>query len=149
MPLRPASLFLSTLLAIATCAQAEIYKHVDKDGRVTFTNMPMKGAKRVDVMSNLPSSVAAPSKARSGEGKASSNPSPADFPKVDNATQKNRDVLRKQIWAEELANEEKQLAESRKLLSAASADKQARVRDDITLHEKNIEAIKKEIARAN
>lgn len=149
MLLRPSSLILTALLTMGALAHAEIYKHVDKDGRVTFTNMPMKGAKRIDIMSNLPASVPAPSKGRSSEGKASSNPSPADFPKVDTATQKNRDVLRKQIWAEELANEEKQLAESRKQLNAVPADKMARVRDDITLHEKNIEAIKKEIARAN
>ena len=35
-------------LILAAPAQAEIYKYVDENGQVTFTDVYMKGAKRID-----------------------------------------------------------------------------------------------------
>ena len=40
------------ILAIATLsgiASAEIYKHVDADGRITYSNIKTKGASRLDI----------------------------------------------------------------------------------------------------
>jgi len=33
-------------MVMAATAFAEIYKHVDKEGRITYSNTPMKGAKK-------------------------------------------------------------------------------------------------------
>lgn len=139
------------LLAAAFCclplAQADIYRHVDSQGRVTFSNLPMKGAKRLD-LGPIPQGIAAPRSSGNGRSAAASTASPADFPKVDSATQNRRDLTRRQIWQDELSNEERLLAEARKELNTATADKAVRLRDDIKLHEKNIDALKKEMARA-
>lgn len=68
--------------------------------------------------------------------KASSTPTPADFPKVSSNTQKERDVNRRTILEQELANEQRNLDEARK---AGNANK-------TQLHERNITALQKEIA---
>jgi hypothetical protein len=55
---------------------------------------------------------------------------------VDNDTQKKRDDTRRKILEEELATEEKLLADATKGQS----------REEIELHEKNVSALKKELA---
>jgi len=102
-----------------------------------------------------------PSTASRTTGKAAaSTPTPAGFPRVDTATQKGRDDVRRKVLTEELSSEEKLLAEAR----AAYADgapaplpeeradaakyqqRIARLRQAVGLHERNIEALRKEIA---
>jgi hypothetical protein len=87
-------------------------------------------------------------------------PSPAGFPKVDAATQKGRDDMRRKVLSEELATEEKLLTESRAAyadgaptaLPEERADVEryrariAKLREAVNVHEKNIEALKKELA---
>ncbi|MBZ0104131.1 MAG: DUF4124 domain-containing protein [Sulfuricella denitrificans] len=111
----------------STNAQSEIYKHVDPQGRVTYSNVPMKGAIRL----NLDPLTTVPAPRRSV-----STPSPAGFPRIDNDTQKKRDDTRRKILEEELSAEEQLLAEAAK----------GKSRDEIELHEKNIAALKKELA---
>ncbi len=91
---------------------------------------------------------------------AAAPPSPAGFPKVDAATQKGRDDMRRKVLSEELATEEKLLTESRTayadgapaVLPDERADVEryrariAKLREGINVHEKNIEALKKELA---
>ncbi|BCB25502.1 hypothetical protein SKTS_03880 [Sulfurimicrobium lacus] len=108
-------------------AHAEIYKQVDAQGRVTYSNVPMKGATKLN-LEPLNTVPATRSKA--------STPSPSGFPKVDGDTQKKRDDTRRKILEDELAAEEK-------LLMEASAQKDATA---ISLHEKNVAALKKELA---
>lgn len=115
-------------LAAASVAHAEIYKHVDAQGRVTYSNVPMKGATKLNLD---PLTTAAPS-----PRPRTSAPSPAGFPKVDNDTQKKRDETRRKILEEELAAEEQLLVDATR--------KQAR--EEIELHGKNISALKKELA---
>lgn len=67
---------------------------------------------------------------------AAFNPTPADFPRVDASTQQQRDGTRRKILADELANERGALDQAR------SAGKAA----DITLHEKNIQMLEREIS---
>jgi hypothetical protein len=95
-----------------------------------------------------------------GERRSAKAPTPAGFPRVDPATQKGRDDVRRKVLADELAAEEKLLAESRVLYAAgapaplpeerADAEKYrariARLRQTVAVHEKNIEALKKELA---
>jgi len=85
---------------------------------------------------------------------------PAGFPRVDADTQKGRDDMRRKVLSEELTSEEKLLAESRALYAdgappllpeeKADAEKYrariARLRQTVSVHEKNIEALKKELA---
>lgn len=97
----------------------------------------------------------------SGNGrKSASTPTPAGFPKVDAETQKGRDDMRRKVLADELAAEEKLLAEARTTFASgapiplpeehASAGKYreriARLRQSMQLHERNIEALKKELS---
>jgi hypothetical protein len=111
----------------APAVQGEIYKHVDDQGRVTYSNAPIKGAVKL----NLDPLTTVPAPRH-----RTSTPSPADFPKVDNDTQKKRDDTRRKILDEELVAEVKLLADATK----------AQLKDQIEHHEKNIAALKKEIA---
>jgi len=140
-----AALFV-TATFITHSATAEIYKYVDENGRITYTNVPKRGAKKLD----LDPATAAKSRGNTG---------PASFPKVDNQTQKKRDDQRKQILQEELATEEKALADSKVALKEGEAqrlgdearnyqkylDRIKKLKDNVALHEKNIEALKKEL----
>jgi hypothetical protein len=91
---------------------------------------------------------------------ARKSPTPAGFPKVDTETQKVRDDIRKKVLNEELAAEQKLLADARVAYAdgappplpdeKADADKYrtriARLRQSMGLHEKNVEALKKELS---
>ncbi|MEK6664386.1 MAG: DUF4124 domain-containing protein [Pseudomonadota bacterium] len=137
---------LITTTFLAQTATAEIYKYVDENGRITYTNVPKRGAKKLD----LDPATAAKSRGNAG---------PASFPKVDNQTQKKRDDQRKQILQEELATEEKSLADSKIALKEGETqrlgdearnypkylDRIKRLKDNVALHERNIEALKKEL----
>ena len=95
-----------------------------------------------------------------GERLSPKAPTPAGFPRVDPATQKGRDDVRRKVLADELAAEEKLLTETRVLYAdgapaplpeeRADAEKYrariARLRQSVAVHEKNIEALKKELA---
>lgn len=108
---------------------------------------------------NVPGAPSAPPPAASPRGGRATTPSPPGFPKVDSATQKGRDDIRRKVLGDELASEEKLLVEAR----AAYADgapaplaeerndaekyraRIARLRQAVTVHERNIEALRKEI----
>ncbi len=144
-------------------AQADIYKHVDADGHVTYSSTPTKGAKKLDLGPLPPSSTSStsppPARAR--------NPSPSDFPRVDNNTQRNRDDTRHKILGDELATEDKLLTSARHNLRAGEENPEMSVGQDgktyrnvakyeekikslqgqVMLHEKNIEALKTELSK--
>ena len=107
---------------------------------------------------NVPGAV----ESRGSEGvvsKAATTPTPSGFQRVDPATQKGRDDVRRRVLAEELATEEQLLAEARVTYAngapvplpeeQSSADKYreriARLRQTVQLHERNIDALKKEL----
>ena len=87
-------------------------------------------------------------------------PTPAGFPKVDPATQKGRDDIRRKVLGDELDTEEKLLNEARTAYAdgappplpdeRANVEKYreriARLRQSVSVHEKNVEALKKELA---
>ena len=162
-----APIFLAMAATTVTYAHAEIYKRVDQEGRITYSNAPMKGAKKLylDPPLSLPSA-----KARI--------PTPDNFPKVDGRAQKERDLGRRKILEDELAAEEKLLAEAGQALKegeenpevfkvnrtitdkdgkssvvsetrrnvAKYEEKVKKLKEQVTLHEKNIVALKKELA---
>ena len=89
--------------------------------------------------------------------------SPPGFPRVDAETQKGRDDLRRKVLGDELAAEEKSLADARAAYGNGApaplpeeqndAEKYrqriARLRQEVQLHERNIEALKKELGNTH
>jgi len=108
---------------------------------------------------NLSGTATAPAGDRAASKAAAATPTPAGFPRVDTATQKGRDDVRRKVLSDELAAEEKLLAEARMTHAdgapvplpeeRANAEKYreriARLRQAVTVHEKNVEALKKEL----
>lgn len=134
-------------------AQAPVCKYVDAAGNIVFSNLPPeKGYRRISCMG-------AEEPRRASGGASRSTPTPAGFPKVDAETQKGRDDMRRKVLADELATEEKLLADARTLYAngapvplpeeqgnaAKYQERIARLRQSVQLHERNIEALRKEL----
>ncbi|MEI7841549.1 MAG: DUF4124 domain-containing protein [Gallionellaceae bacterium] len=137
--------------------QAEIYKRIDSNGHVTYSSDPIKGSKKLQ-LAPLPT-MPPPPRSREQE-------SAADFPRVDSVTQKGRDNTSRQILEDELASEEKALAEARTSLQAGidspetttgkdgkvylnkikQEEKISALQKQMITHEKNITLLKKELS---
>ena len=137
-------------------AFADIYKCVGTDGQVTYSNMPDKNCKRLSFDPIPAASPASPAAARP----AARTPTPASFPKVEENAQKARDNDRRRILESELEAEQKNLAQAKKELADQEAvrsgdernyqkvlDRLQPFKDKVALHERNIEAVQKEISR--
>jgi hypothetical protein len=140
-------LFCAALVAVflAWNAGADIYKYVDEDGNVTFTDRFRPGA--VKVMSDFaPSRGHAGAKARTRTVRSS----PADFPRVSPSAQRQRDDLRRQILLDERSHETTLLRDAEAEL-AASVSKPApqieRLRDAVRRHRENLVMLDKELSR--
>jgi hypothetical protein len=104
-------------------AQTTIYKLVDESGRVTYSNKPMKGAVVLEldpITTIAPAASSGPSTPRSASKPAVAVVTPRGasptLASVDRDTQKTRDDVRRKILEEELSQEERSLADARKLL---------------------------------
>lgn len=145
--IRPAFFVFGGLLAGVAQANT-LYRCVDADGSLLYTNQ--KQAKlRCDVLSVMvpptPSGGAAPA-----PRKAAQNQTPADFPKVSSSEQSARDKDRRSILEAELASERGHLESARRQLSDAARQPSANaqpLKDKVALHERNIEALTKEIGK--
>jgi hypothetical protein len=142
-------------LILAAPAQAEIYKYVDENGQVTFTDVYKKGAKRIELPgapAPLPAGVKAPQR-------ASFNPSPANFPRIDAGTQKRRDDIRREVLQEEIDGERRNADEARRQLAlgerllpgerasdATYVNRVSKLRAAIQQHVQNIASIQRELA---
>ncbi len=147
---------LSTLLLPAAPARAEIYRYVDENGQVTFTDVYRKGAQKIE----LPGAPSALPAGRGGAPRRTSyTPSPADFPRIDAATQKRRDDIRRQVLEDEIAGERRNADEARRQLvlgerpqpgervtDATYLDRVTRLRATLQQHERNVSAIQRELA---
>ena len=138
--------------APAAWAQGSVCKYIDADGNIVFSNLPPeKGQRKISCIgSDEPRKASTPSR---------STPAPAGFPKVDADTQRTRDDMRRKVLSEELAAEDKLLVESRTTYAngapvplpeeQGNAEKYreriARLRQSVQLHERNIEALRKEL----
>ena len=151
---------LPVLLAVfAAPARADICKYVDPDGNIHYSNVPPdKGWKRLACTLG---DSGAPQPAGPANGAAARRtPTPAGFPRVDGDTQKVRDDMRKKVLADELGAEQKLLAEARvayadgapvplpdeRTDAERSRTRIGKLRTTVTVHERNIEALKKELA---
>lgn len=144
-------LFTIALLALASPpTQADIYKCTGDDGHVTYSNVATKSCKKLqlDPVSSTPAPKA-----------AAKTPTPSTFPRVDESAQKSRDNDRRRILETELAAEQKNLEQARGELAAQEAvrsgdernyqrvlDRLQPYKDKVALHERNVEAIRKEIS---
>lgn len=144
----------STLLALSALlapgiSQAEIYKFVDENGLVTYTNMPRPGVKPQVIIPDINRPVSIPRKSAPKPSSSGKIPTPSYFPKVDKGTQTKRDDMRRQLLLEELRSEERNLAASRNELGAGSRRPGAdigKLTDSVRMHEKNIEMLNKELS---
>ena len=132
-----------------------MYKCVDADGRVTYTNDPSlaRGCKLLDsgqAVSTVPAPVRRP---------AASSTTPSTFPRVSADDQRARDDGRRQVLESELRTEEEALAQAeRNLLEQESVrlgnernyqkvlDRLQPFKDKLELHKRNIEALRREIS---
>ncbi len=129
---------------------SDLYKCTAKNGFTSFFNVP----------DGEPAAAAAPATKAPGATRSATVPAPASFPRIDAGTQKSRDELRRKVLQDELANEEKLLAEARlawgdgaprplpeeKSDAQRYADRIARLRQAVQLHERNVEALKRELS---
>jgi hypothetical protein len=141
----------------ADAADTIIYKCVDENGRIEFTDTSKRGCKVLDI----PGSISAPPRYRSVAPTRAAAPaaSPTDFPKVNGAQQRARDGDRREILNDELRSEENKLAELRRDFNNGEPERQgnernfakyqervAQMKDSIGRAEKNIDALRREIA---
>ena len=136
-----------------------LFKCQGPDGRTTYTNQKL-GQNCVVIAQDRPVSAFPPPPQNARQA------TPADFPRVNGDQQKARDNDRRLILEKELANEQKNLAAAQKELAdqenlvlpderiagggIQGGKREARIqsyRDKLRLHERNIESIRKEIAK--
>ena len=142
--------------------QADIYKHVDADGHVTYSSTKIKGSTKL----NLPPLFTSQPPPRT-RNTSSSESSPSDFPRVDSGTQRNRDDTRRKILEDEMAAEDQLLEEARKNLKegeenpevfrapngsiqrnvAKYEEKINELQEQVALHQTNVEALKMELGK--
>ena len=143
--------------AAGVVAQGSVCKYVDADGNIVFSNLPPdKGMRKISCLSG----EEPPRRSGSPAGTSvKSTPTPGDFPRVDPGTQKGRDDVRRKVLGDELATEEQLLAEARVAYAngapvplpeeQANAERYreriSRYRQAVQLHERNIDALKKEL----
>ena len=156
-------LFATALFSLVTQfahAQADVFVCVDDRGNKEYKNTgATKGCKRID-LSNV-TVIASPRRPPVVAQTASIKPagSPGDFPRIDSSTQKTRDNDRRQILLDEMKSEEGKLSNLKKEFNGGEPERQgnernyakyqervAGMKEEIGRTEKNIEALKREIA---
>jgi len=137
---------LLVLLPFGVSAQT-IYKCIDANGATTYTNSRLD--KNCKAIASGPENTMPAPPARP---KASANPTPAGFPRVQEDTQRSRDSDRRHILDQELAAEQRNLEQAKKELAeleasrGANSDRASPYRDRVAQHERNIQAIQKELS---
>jgi hypothetical protein len=151
---------------MTTLTHAEIYKTVDVDGRVTYSNVKIKGAQKLNLEpadTSFGTDRTAPAK------RASKSETPGNFPKVDASTQKQRDNSRKEVLKSELASEKTALEAAKQAYAEGESnpetykaangktfrnvpkydEKMKKLQEDIDVHQRNIDLLEKELSSVN
>ncbi|ARU30267.1 hypothetical protein CAP31_00300 [Sulfuriferula sp. AH1] len=146
-------------LCLAVPAHADIYKHIDASGQVTYTDRPVKGAKRLDL-----GPVATPITRNANNGNParkneSVSTTPLNFPRVNSDIQRKRDNVRRNVLEDELHVEEQALSDAvtakkdgevlrpgEKATSPGYITRTERLDSNIKLHRDNINALRKELS---
>jgi Domain of unknown function (DUF4124) len=167
---------LFTAFLLPQFAFAEIYKHVDADGRITYSNVKIKGAKKLALEPADTSFGTGAGSSDDGGAKrapATRTATPANFPKVDAGTQNQRDSKRKDILQSELDAERKALEEAKKAYAEGESkpevyqkknadgtsktfrnvakfeEKMKGLQAEVDAHQRNIELLEREISNIN
>ena len=131
--------FLLGLGCISSSGAADVFRCPNEQGGAPIiTNVQSKGCSRLVVglpSEPEPAARSGASSSRPSGGGNAKGPTPADFPRVDPATQRSRDDGRRRILDAEVASEQKALDEA----------KRTGAKDRVALHERNLEALRKEI----
>ena len=158
------SLAWGLILAQAPSVHAALCKYMDDNGHVTYSDGPVKGAKKISCFEAPP--VPAPPPAQPAQpSRATPSPAPpaaapaGGLPNVDPATQRRRDDSRRKILEDELAVEERSLAQARKALVEGEAvrtgdernyqrylDRIQGLKDRVAQHERNVATLRQELA---
>ena len=171
-------LILSLLISFISSpliSKGEIYKQVDSEGRVTYSNVKLKGSKKLELEpsdTSFGNEVTAPNRTVT-RVPATKTPTPSTFPKVDANTQSQRDGQRKNILLSELESEKQALANakiaftegeknpevyqqrnangtSKTFRNVAKFDEKMKgLQGDVDAHQRNIDLLTKELSALN
>lgn len=131
--------------------EGSMYKCTTASGASAYFNVPDA--------SPAPSAPRRPAGSAPAAGTPAGGVAPAGFPRVDANTQKGRDDMRRKVLQDELAAEERLLVDARSAYGngapAALPDEQAqpqryaeriaRLRQAVQLHERNVDALRREL----
>lgn len=160
--MRPDLLRSCMLFLLFTCpavaVHAETCKYVDSEGNVIYSNTPNnppRNATKEKCFADPKPRPAAAQPAAAAKPKTDAG----KFPRVDGETQRKRDDNRRRILEEELASELQRLETARQALAEQEAvrsgdernyqrflDRVQTYRDSVATHQRNVDAIKREIA---
>jgi hypothetical protein len=133
-----------------------VWRCTEQDHRAHYTNIKKETeGKQCVVVTREVSVVSAPAPVQ----RAAATPTPPNFPKVDKDTQKSRDDGRRRILEDELSTEEKGLSSAKAKLAEQEAvrnadeknyqrvlDRLKPYQDAVERHERNVSALKRELA---
>ncbi|MDR1848517.1 MAG: DUF4124 domain-containing protein [Zoogloeaceae bacterium] len=138
-------------------AWGQVYRCVDANEHVTYTNLASEG-KNCKRMASEPAVPASGSARVSGQ-RPGAAATPASFPRVSSDAQRARDASRRTILAQELLNEERSLEEARQALAEQEQireggeknyqrvlDRLQPYKDEVARRERNIDAIGRELS---
>jgi len=147
-------LFVAGAGAAGAQPRSEIYKCVDASGKASYTNDARETAGRKCQLVTTQINVAPPPQPKQGR--------PEGFPRESAAARANAKGKQIEILQQELASEETNLAKAKEELAEQEAVRSgdernyARVlerlqpyKDRVETHEKNVEALKRELANQN
>jgi hypothetical protein len=151
--------FLIFSLCAVVSAHADIYKHIDASGQVTYTDRPVKGAKRLDLGPVATPVIRSGNAVESEHKKSSIGTTLSSFPRVDANVQRQRDNVRRNVLEDELHTEEQALTDAvaakkdgealrsgEKVSSPAYLTRIDKLDNNIKLHRDNINALRKELS---
>lgn len=146
----------AALVTSAGASADTLYKCMDDSGVVLYTNQKGSARNCTILSRELPITTLAAPPPRTAQRNA---PTPANFPRVDGDTQRGRDNDRRKILEQEFATEQQNLDKAKKALAEGEAtrlgdeksyqkylDRVQDLREGVALHERNIEALKRELA---
>ena len=164
--MRTAAVLAATLaLAPVAHAQGTVWRCAEADGRPHYTNIKKDTegktcvvvTKEVSVVSGL-ARGATPAATRA-PGTQAATATPPNFPRVDRDTQRARDDNRRKILEDELATEERSLVDAKAKLTEQESvrhgdernyqrvlDRLKPYQEAVELHERNVSAIRRELA---
>ncbi|HVL58321.1 MAG TPA: DUF4124 domain-containing protein [Burkholderiaceae bacterium] len=160
----PIVIVLAAAVVPSGVAFGQIYR-CENNGVIEYSNSPasatQRNCQRIELpeLTTLPAPKPAPKPAAAQGATGAPAAASANFPRVDPAAQKNRDLDRRRILQDELRREEQRLAELRQEYNAGEPERRGdernyqkyldrvqRLKEDIARSEGNVESLRREMA---